>query len=221
MTVRGERTKAALIRATASVVAARGYHQATTRAIADEAGVSEATIYRHFPDKRSLFFAAALDGHQEMLAWMTGLPARAGSGRVADTLTECLVRLAELRANVIPLELALMSDPTLGASAPAPAFATAATGPPLLLAQYLSAEQAGGRVNPDLDPAQLAMVLLATLFGLAASPLTDGDTLAVAVKDAVAVLMVGMGSFATSEEENAISPDRGVISQAMSGDTAR
>ncbi len=39
----------------------------------------------------------------------------------------------------------------------------------------------------------MAMVLLATLFGLAASPLTDGDKFAVAVKDAVAVLTVGMG----------------------------
>lgn len=194
MTVRGERTKAALIRATVSVVADRGYHQATTRAIADEAGVSEGTIYRHFPDKRALFFAAALDGHQEMLAWMSGLPARAGSGQVADTLTECLIRLAELRASLVPLELALTSDPTLHPSAPAPAYADAVSGPPLLLAQYLSAEQSRGRVNPDLDPGTIAMVLLATLFGLAVSPLTDGDKLAVAVRDAVAVLMAGMGS---------------------------
>lgn len=199
MTVRGDRTRAALIRATAAVVADRGYHQATTRAIADEAGVSEGTIYRHFPDKRTLFFAAALDGHQEMLAWMSGLPARAGSGRVADTLTECLIRLADLRASIVPLELALMSDPTLGTAAPAPGYAAAMNGPPLMLAQYLAAEQTRGRVNPDLDPETIATVLLATLFGLGVSPLTDGAQLAGAVRDAVAVIMVGMGSSGAAE----------------------
>jgi len=192
MNVRGDRTRAALIRATTSVVTDRGYHQATTRAIADEAGVSEGTIYRHFPDKRALFFAAALDGHEEMLDWMSRLPGRAGSGQVADALTECLVRLGELRASVVPLELALMSDPSAG-SAPTPELADAVSGPPQLLAQYLAAEQALGRVNPDLDPVQIAVVLLATLFGLAASPLVDGDQLPRAVADAVAVLFSGIG----------------------------
>ena len=105
--------------------------------------------------------------------------------------------MAELRANVVPLELALMSDRTRGASAPAVSFADAAKGPPLLLTQYLSAEQSRGRVNPDLDPAQMAVVLLATLSGLAASPLSDRDTLAVAIRDAVAVTMIGMGSSGT------------------------
>ena len=61
MSARGDRTRARLIEATTQVVAQVGYSRATTRAIADLAGVAEGTIYRHFPDKQHLFFAAVLE----------------------------------------------------------------------------------------------------------------------------------------------------------------
>ena len=57
MTKRGEATRARLIEATLAVVRDFGYAHASTRAIARAAGVAEGTIYRHFPDKTSLFFA--------------------------------------------------------------------------------------------------------------------------------------------------------------------
>ena len=61
MTDRGAATRAALIEATRQVVHAVGYTNATTRAIAQAAGVAEGTIYRHFTDKSAMFFAAVLD----------------------------------------------------------------------------------------------------------------------------------------------------------------
>jgi DNA-binding transcriptional regulator YbjK len=60
MTTRGDRTRAKLIKATLSVVAEVGYAKTSTRAIATKAKVAEGTLYRHFPDKMSLFFAAAM-----------------------------------------------------------------------------------------------------------------------------------------------------------------
>ena len=57
VTKRGERTRARLIEATLSVVGEVGYARASTRAIADAAGMSEGALYRHFPDKAALFFA--------------------------------------------------------------------------------------------------------------------------------------------------------------------
>ncbi|MGB8385101.1 MAG: TetR/AcrR family transcriptional regulator [Dermatophilaceae bacterium] len=198
MTVRGDQTRAALIRATTCVVTKYGYHQATTRAIAAEAGVSEATIYRHFPDKRALFFAAVLDGHQEMLAWMSELPGLAGTGSLADTLTECLTRLAELRHTLVPLELALMIDDNQDHPDKAPsALLDAMDGPPRLLAEYLAGEQHGGRVNPHLDPAHMAVVLLAALFGLAAVPTGPGVQLPALIAETVNVFIQGIGQTPT------------------------
>jgi hypothetical protein len=43
------------------------------------------------------------------------------------------------------------------------------------IAAYLAAEQSLGRVRADVDPAQVAVVLLATLFGLALVPSSDGN----------------------------------------------
>lgn len=166
------------MQATTTLVGQIGYHKATTRAIAKLAGVAEGTLYRHFPDKRSLFFAAVLAEHQPVLDWMTDLPGRAGTAPLADTLTECLTQLWQLRSTVLPLELALAADPDAHLATPAQIdldVMAAAGGPPHLLAQYLAAEQQLGRIRPELDPAQIAVVLLATLFGLALNPATTVD----------------------------------------------
>ena len=157
MTAQGDRTKELLMQATTTLVAQVGYHQATTRAIAKLAGVAEGTLYRHFPDKRSLFFAAVLADHQPVLDWMADLPGLAGTAPLADTLTECLAQLWQLRTTVIPLELALAADPGTSPVVPAEIdlkVMAAAGGPPHLLALYLAAEQRAGRIRRELDPAR-------------------------------------------------------------------
>src|SRR4051812_39012315 len=110
MNARGARTRALLIQATIDVVAESGYARATTKAISDAAGVAEGTIYRHFPDKRQLFFAAVMDRNAAVLNWIAGLPQRAGTGTVAGNLREALEQFGHLRADLIPLELWLQSD---------------------------------------------------------------------------------------------------------------
>ena len=182
VTAQGDRTRQQLTQATTTLVGQVGYHQATTRAIAKLAGVAEGTLYRHFPDKRSLFFAAVLAGHQPVLDWMAGLrwvlAGRAGAAPLADTLTECLTQLWQLRNTVLPLELALAADLDTTRADPTRIdlqVMAAAGGPPHLLAQYLAAEQQLGRIRPELDPARIAVLLLATLFGLALSPAAGAD----------------------------------------------
>ena len=113
MNARGQRTRARLISATIEVVAEAGYARATTKAIADAAGVAEGTIYRHFPDKRQLFFAAVFDRNTAVLNWIAAFPQRAGTGTVAGNLREALAQLGRLRADLLPLELWLRSDPEL------------------------------------------------------------------------------------------------------------
>jgi len=173
VTQRGEATRARLIEATRGVVREVGYAHASTRAIAHAAGVAEGTIYRHFPDKATLFFATVLESNAPIVAWVTALPARAGEGTVEENLADAAVGLAGLRDQIIPLELAIAADPELAAQrrrAMAAAGSSLPPGPPEALAAYLAAEQRLGRVRVDVDPREAAGVLLAMLFALGTMP---------------------------------------------------
>ena len=100
-------------------------------------------------------------------------PERAGTATVASNLVDCLQRLSELRDDLLPLELALLTDPELAALRPAGLAAPhegVPVGPPEFVARYLAAEQGLGRVRPDVDPERMAVVLLVTLFGLSLRP---------------------------------------------------
>lgn len=169
---RGDATREKLIATTIRLVGEIGYARTTTRAIAQAAGVAEGTLYRHFPDKAGLFAAAVFRQHAAVIEWVEQLPARAGHGTVTDNLADCLTRLATLRESILPLELALMSDPELSRAAPPPGELP---GPPGHLADYIAAEQALGRIRPELDPHRTALILLATLFGLIAPPRAAGN----------------------------------------------
>lgn len=172
MTERGRATRAKLIDATLAVVAEVGYVHASTRAIAEAAGVAEGTIYRHFPDKTTLFFAAAVESNAPAMAWVAGLPARAGEATVEANLTEALRQLAALQERIVPLELAMLADPELAAQRQHVLAASGGRppGPPEAIAAYLAAERRLGRIRADVDPIEAAIVILAALFGLALTP---------------------------------------------------
>jgi len=190
-------TRERLIKATVEVVRDLGYAHTTTRAIARAAGVAEGTIYRHFPDKNALFVAAVLDRNAPIIEWVSHLPDRAGQGSVAENLTACLTRLAGLREDIVPLELAVIADPQLAHQHRQHAAAALAggplPGPPHFVAAYLAAEQALGRVRADVDPQQVAVVLLATLFGIALAPLPIGSPEESLLAGAVRLLVQGIG----------------------------
>jgi AcrR family transcriptional regulator len=196
MTDRGAATRLKLIEATSRVVSDVGYAHATTRAIAQAAGVAEGTIYRHFPDKAAMFVAAVLERNNPVIEWVSRLPGRAGQDTVESNLVDCLHRLSSLRDQMLPLELALLADPELARQRrqAAPALPEGQpAGPPEFIAAYLAAEQALGRVRADVLPERVAIIILATLFGLALQPSGEGvgvdRTMLVA---AVRVLLTGI-----------------------------
>lgn len=53
----GEERRAAIIHAVRRVFAEKGFHGTTTRELAEAAGVSEALLFKHFPNKEALFSA--------------------------------------------------------------------------------------------------------------------------------------------------------------------
>jgi AcrR family transcriptional regulator len=159
-------------------VHAVGYTHATTRAIAATADVAEGTIYRHFADKSALCFATVLDRNATITERVSRLPARAGHDTVEGNLTDAMLELSGLREDMLPLELALLTDPDLARQqrqAVAARPEEGLVGPPMYVAAYLAADQSLGRVRGDVDPAQVAVVVLATLFGLALVPSGDGN----------------------------------------------
>ena len=194
MTDRGEATRQRLMEATRAVVRESGYARATTRAIAQAADVTEGTIYRHFPDKTALFFAAAIGPHEQVMVEFAELPAQAGHDTVIDNLAGALRRLAVLRDDIVPLELAIMTDPELAAARSAAVQEVVGAeemGPPGHLAEYLRAEQGLGRIRVDADPDQVSRTLLMLLFGVAMDP-TAADRRAEAITDAVTLMVRGL-----------------------------
>ena len=55
-----EERRAAIIQAVRRVFADKGFHGTTTRELADAAGVSEALLFKHFPNKEALYSAMQL-----------------------------------------------------------------------------------------------------------------------------------------------------------------
>ena len=56
----GDQRRAAIIKAVRRVFAEKGFDGTTTRELADAAGVSEALLFKHFPNKDALFWAVQL-----------------------------------------------------------------------------------------------------------------------------------------------------------------
>ncbi len=191
MTTRGDDTRKKLIAATGEVVRNVGYAKATTKAIAQAAGVAEGTIYRHFPDKVALFFATAVSGSQSIIEELATLPDLAGTATVESNLERALRGLLELRQELLPLEIALISDPELvkrRQTMEPPELIPGLLSPPEAIGQYLQKEATLGRVRMDVDPRQVAVLLLSSLFGVMVSP-TSAPQAAESPSDQISTLV--------------------------------
>jgi AcrR family transcriptional regulator len=162
-----EGVREAIIETTLALIAERGVARLTTKEIAREAGVSEASIYYHFEDKPALVEAVILDG---ILAPFQGFtrefPERAAERPVEDALFDFASRLSAFWEKILPLLSAVQSDADLRTS-----FQTRVNALDLgphrgvrLIGGYLKGQQEIGQVRGDVDPAEAAMLICGACY---------------------------------------------------------
>jgi hypothetical protein len=94
---------------------------------------------------------------------------------------------------VAAVSLAILADPDLAERRRelAPQHLEDGPHPPMYLAAYLSEEQKLGRIRGDVDCVQAAMMLLASMFGLAMMPGAEGPGIGL-VEPMVNLFLTGM-----------------------------
>lgn len=98
-TVRAERTRRALVTALLGLLD-EGHLKPTAAEIAERAGVSERSLFQHFPDREALFDAVAGQQYERVMRTLTPVDSRLPLGERIDQLTEQRARLYELIGGV-------------------------------------------------------------------------------------------------------------------------
>jgi len=155
-------TRDAILDAAAQVMRERGLARATTKEIARAAGYSEALLYKHFADKQEIYLAVL----QERAGG--GMDAREliGVGSVRQNLIDLVLRLMAFYVQSFPMSASIFSDRELLAN-----WRTSLTAkggsprwPIRSLQGYLEGEVVGGRIDPGIDVAAVAVLLCGAAF---------------------------------------------------------
>lgn len=162
--MKGEDRRKLILRTAQRVFAAETYHGATTAKIARAAGVTEPTIYLHFPSKQALFLEVIKDVRRFIIVTTSHILNQGGDmreryGRVFDTYYQYT---AEVNANVSKIWLNAISvnDPDIQA-----AMRDFMEEIVNLISQDIRESAEEGRINLDYLPEVLARILVAVSVG--------------------------------------------------------
>jgi AcrR family transcriptional regulator len=108
-----EAVRGHILAAARRVIDARGLAAASTRAIADEAGVSGGTLYNYFDNHTQLLAKSIVSRADGMTGPALNLPERAGRGSIADNLAFFVRQAAGILDQLIPALAATFSDAAL------------------------------------------------------------------------------------------------------------
>ena len=159
-------TRARILDAAAQVMGTIGLARATTKEIARAAGYSEATLYKHFVDKRELFLAVLAERMPGLIGRLKRLAGEVGEGDVRARLIDVAYQAVAFYEQGFPMLASMFAEPELLAGHRRELAAVGA-GPHLAnetLAAYLRAERELGRVGPWIDPEAGAAMLLGACF---------------------------------------------------------
>jgi AcrR family transcriptional regulator len=169
--------RAYILRATYEVIAERGLAAASTRVIADRAGVSAGTLYNYFEDHPHLL-AQAIVGHAgELAPPADGLLARAGQETVRDNLLTFVSAASQVLDQLVPAFAAAFANlEVLGALQQELATVSTFQDPAGSLTAYLLAEQQRERIRTDVDCGAVAATVVSLCHSDAFDRHLRGDT---------------------------------------------
>ncbi|MBN3894963.1 MAG: TetR/AcrR family transcriptional regulator [Nostoc sp.] len=132
---------------------------ASTLEIAQQAGISEASIFKRFSTKEELFFAAM--GIPEKPLWVNELESLCGKGNLKENLINICLQIMEFYRQVLPQIMMLRSRgnamPELGSKEPRPMLDVK------VLTAFLEREINQGRLCP-CDPQTVAHILVGSVM---------------------------------------------------------
>ncbi|MCB5182855.1 TetR/AcrR family transcriptional regulator [Streptomyces antimicrobicus] len=143
-----------------------GLAHATTKAIAREAGCSEAALYKHYANKEELFVRVLLERTPNAGPLQAALAAEPRERSVEDRLTDIARHASLFYADAMPMAASLFAEPTL-LSRHREGVQRIGTGPHVVLealVAHLERARAAGLVRSDADPRAAASLLLGACF---------------------------------------------------------
>jgi AcrR family transcriptional regulator len=155
-----------IIAATEALIRTRGLASTTTRAIAEQAGCSEAALYVHFDNRLTLLLAVLEESLPDMLVPLRALEQSIGTRTPHQNLTTALRAVFAFHERVVPMLCGLFADPQL-LTAYRESLNTRNKGPHGAIARlqkYISAEQKLGRIHKSIDVETAATILMASSF---------------------------------------------------------
>ena len=155
-----------ILAATETLIRTQGLASATTRAIAAQAGCSEAAIYVHFESRLQLLLAVLEESLPDMLIPLRALEQSIGDSTPQQNLGKALRTIFIFHERVIPMLCGLFADPEL-LTAYRQSLVAQSKGPHgaiSRLQRYISAEQNLERIDKNLDAQTAATTLMAGSF---------------------------------------------------------
>lgn len=155
-----------IIAATEALIRTRGLASTTTRAIAEQAGCSEAALYVHFDSRLTLLLAVLEESLPDMLVPLKSLEQPIGMRTPQQNLVTALRAIFAFHERVVPMLCSLFADPQL-LTAYRESLSTRNKGPHGAIARlqrYISAEQRLDRIHQSIDPETAATMLMAGSF---------------------------------------------------------
>jgi AcrR family transcriptional regulator len=155
-----------IIAAAETLIRTRGLASTTTRAIAEQAGCSEAALYVHFDNRLALLLAVLEESLPDMLLPLKSLEQSTGAGTPEQNLARALRAIFAFHERVVPMLCGLFADPDL-LNAYRKSLTSRNKGPHGAigrLRRYIAAEQAVGRIHKSIDAETAATMLMASSF---------------------------------------------------------